>query len=263
MAGGQRVPAAPGRPRADRARGLPGHRVRVGGRAPLPRGVLAQQRPRGVPGRRFAADEAHPPRPRDRPDARPLQPPGPGGGAGLDARPGLERPRGLRHRRVVLRGRARRVPGRPDREARAVGGGAPGGPAVHDRDAVHRPSRQVGDDAAPQRRAQAAPEAASAGVGGVQPPRHDPPRGPEGDRRARVRVRGPRRGAPVGRRLPRDARDRRRPDRGCRQRAGRVRHDLHVRPRRGHRARRVASRARTSSGTRSRTTTCSAAMPPA
>ena len=62
-------------------------------------------------------------------------------------------------------------------------------------------ARQVRDDAAAQRRAEAAPEAASAGLGGVQPSRHDPPRGAEGHRRARVRVRRPGGGAPLGRRL--------------------------------------------------------------
>ncbi len=48
--------------------------------------------------------------------------------------------------------------------------------AVHDRVAVHRSLGRVRHDAAPQRRAQAAPEAASAVVGRVQPPRDDPPR---------------------------------------------------------------------------------------
>ena len=37
----ERAPAAQGRARAGRARRPPGHRLRVGGRAPLPRGVLA------------------------------------------------------------------------------------------------------------------------------------------------------------------------------------------------------------------------------
>ncbi len=138
-----------------------------------------------------------------------VQPPGAGRRAALDARSRLGRARRLRHRRVVVRGRARRVHGRPDREARALGGRAAGRAAVHDRDAVHRPPRQVGHAAAAQRRAEAAPEAAPAGVGGVQPARHDPARRTEGDRRARVRVRRPGGGAPVGRRLRPDARRRR------------------------------------------------------
>ena len=48
---------------------------------------------------------------------------------------------------------------------------------------------------------EAAPEAAPAAVGRVQPPRHDPPRRAERHRRARVRVRRSRRGEALGRRL--------------------------------------------------------------
>ena len=44
-----RVPADPGRARADRARRRARHRLRVGGRAPLPRGVQPLERARGVP----------------------------------------------------------------------------------------------------------------------------------------------------------------------------------------------------------------------
>ena len=60
---------------------------------------------------------------------------------------------------------------------------------------------RVRHHAAAQRRPEAAAEAAPAGVGGVQPPRHHPPRGAEGDRRAGVRVHRPRGGAPLDRRL--------------------------------------------------------------
>ena len=132
---GLRVPADPGRARAGRARGLARHRVRLGGRAPLPRGVLALQRPRGVPRRGVAAHEEHPPRPRHRADAAAVQPPGPRRRADLDARPRLRRAGRLRHRRVVLGSRARRLPRRPDREARDVGGGAARRAALHDRGA--------------------------------------------------------------------------------------------------------------------------------
>ena len=45
-----------------------GFDVVLGGRAPLPRGVLALERPRGLPRRGQPADEGHPARPRHRPD---------------------------------------------------------------------------------------------------------------------------------------------------------------------------------------------------
>ena len=66
------------------------------------------------------------------------------------------RARRLRHGRVVVGGRARRVPDRPDRQARDVGRGAARRGALHDRDAVHRSLRRVRHDAAAQRRAEAA-----------------------------------------------------------------------------------------------------------
>ena len=55
--------------RADRARRPHRHRLRVGGRAPLPRGVLALERARGVPRRGVAAHTTDPPRARHRADA--------------------------------------------------------------------------------------------------------------------------------------------------------------------------------------------------
>ena len=145
--------ADPGRARADRARRHARHRLRVGGRAPLPRGVLPLERARGVPRRGVAAHEAHPARPRHRADAAAVQPSGPHRRAHRDARPRVERARRLRHRRVVVGGRARRVHDRPRREARDVGGGPARRGAVHDRDAVHRSLRRVRHDAAAQRRA--------------------------------------------------------------------------------------------------------------
>ncbi len=53
--------------RPDRARRPARLRLRLGGRAPLPRGVLALLRARGVPRRRQPAHEEHPPRPRHHP----------------------------------------------------------------------------------------------------------------------------------------------------------------------------------------------------
>ena len=138
MGGGERAAADPGRARADRARGRARHRLRVGGRAPLPRGVLALERARGVPRRRVATHEAHPARSRHRADAAAVQPPGAHRRAHRDARPRVERSGRLRHRRVELRGRARWVPDRPHGEARDVGGGPARRAAVPRRDAVHR-----------------------------------------------------------------------------------------------------------------------------
>ena len=87
--------------------------------------------------------------------------------------------------------------------------------SLHGRDPVHRRRRRVRLDAAPQRRPQAGAEAASAAVGRVQPPRHDPAGGAQGHRRADVRLHRPRRGAALGDRLRAHA------DRGVR--AGRLR----------------------------------------
>ena len=99
-----------------------------------------------------------------------------------------QRPRRLRHRRVVVGGRARRLHDRPDREARDVGRGPARRGALHDREPftghsgefVTMPPRNVVPEAAP--------EAAPAAVGRVQPARHDPPRRAE-RRSARSRSR--------------------------------------------------------------------------
>src|SRR5438093_9536452 len=61
---GQRAPAPPGLARSDRAGRPAGLRLRVGGGAPLPRGVLALVRARGLPGRGEPANDEHPARPR-------------------------------------------------------------------------------------------------------------------------------------------------------------------------------------------------------
>ena len=151
VGGAQRVPADPGRARADRARRLARHRLRVGGRAPLPRGVLALERARGVPRRGVAAHEAHPPRARHRADAAAVQPSRRASPSGSHARPRVGRARRLRHRRVVVGSRARRLPHRPHAQARDVGGGPARRGAVHERVAVHRSRRRVRHDAAAQR----------------------------------------------------------------------------------------------------------------
>ena len=124
----------------------------------------------------------------------------------------------------------------PEQQARDVGRGLARRGALHDRDAVHRPLRRVRHDAAPQRRAQAASEAAPAAVGRVQSPRHDPPRRAEGHRRARVRVRRSRRSAALGRRLlQRRSTNEGVPIGDAVNAEHRVRHHLHVPRRRGRR----------------------------
>src|SRR5581483_3434000 len=61
----KRVPTPARVPRADRARRPARLRLRVGGRAPLPRGVLALLGAAGLSRRGEPAHEADPPRPRD------------------------------------------------------------------------------------------------------------------------------------------------------------------------------------------------------
>ena len=210
----------------------------LGGRAPLPRGVLALERARGVPRRGVAAHEAHPPRSRHRADAAAVQPSGPRRRAHRHARPRLGRPRRLRHRRVVVGGRARRLPHRPDREARDVGGGAARRGALHDRGAVHRPRRQVRHDAAPQRRARSRARSRTRRCGWRAA--------------AATRSTSPRRRASARSAFafvdPEEARHwvddyyatlaaRGRADRRRGQPEHRVRHDVHVPPRRGRGAR--------------------------
>ena len=98
-----------------------GFDVRVGGRAPLPRGVLALVGARGVPRRRQPAHQEHPPRPRHHPDRARLQPPGPHRRAHRHARPGVERPGRVRLGRVVVGGRAGRLRHRPGRPSGSSG----------------------------------------------------------------------------------------------------------------------------------------------
>ena len=95
-----------------------------GGRAPLPRGVLALLRARGVPRRRQPAHHAHPARPRRRPAAD--QPSDPRGRARGHARPALRRARGAGAGRGPGAGRAASLRRARAREARGVGGGGEG-----------------------------------------------------------------------------------------------------------------------------------------
>ena len=143
--------------RADRAGRSARLRLRVGRRAPLPRGVLALERARGVPRRRVASARSTSAsgtascRRRRRSTIRRGSP-----SASRRSTSFERRPRRVRHRRVVVGGRARRLHDRPRRQARRCGRRASRRRAVHDRDAVHRSRRRVRHDAAAQRRAQAA-----------------------------------------------------------------------------------------------------------
>ena len=167
VGGGRRAPALQGRARPDRARRPRRLRLRLGGRAPLPRGVLALERLRRLPRRRQPADEEHPARLRDPSDAAGLPAPRARGRDRRDARPRLRRPRRVRQRRDVERRRARRLRRRARDQARAVGRGARRRHAHVRRGAVRRHRRPLRHDAAAQRRPQAAAEAAPAAVGRV------------------------------------------------------------------------------------------------
>ena len=96
-----------------------------------------------------------------------LQPPGPHGRAGGDARPRLERPGRVRLRRVVERGRAGGFGIDPLMKREQWLEGLEVAVRCMTEDAVHRRRRPVRADAAAQRRAQAGAEAAPAAVGGV------------------------------------------------------------------------------------------------
>ena len=208
--------------------------------------------------------QAHPARARHRADAAAVQPSGARRRAHRDARPRVERPRRLRHRRVVVGGRARRVHDRPDREARDVGGGPARRGAVHDRDAVHRPLGQVRHDAAAQRRARSRARSrtrrcgsrAAGATRSTSRPRRRSARSRSRSSTPRRRSTGSttttrrsaREGVPIGDAVNAEPR---------------VRHHVHVPRGRGRSARAAGSKARTSSATRSRTTTCSAGTSPA
>ena len=242
VGGRLRIHADPARARAVRARRPARHRLRVGGRAPLPRGVQPLQRARGVPRRRLAAHEAHPARPRHRADAAAVQPSRRGSPSA--SRCSTSSPAGASTSAPASRRRRRSSAGSastPSSKRAMWEEGLRVALRCLTETPVHRSRRRVRHHAAPQRRAQAGAEAAPAGVGGVQPPRHDPPRRAEGDRCARVRVHRSRRGAALDDRLLRHARERVRADRRRRQPERRVRHHVHVPRRRGRGA---AARAR-------------------
>ena len=120
---GGRAQAVPGGARPGGAGRQARHRLRLGGGASLPRGVLALLGAGGVPRRLLAAHQAHPARPRHRADAAQLQPPRTRGRAHRHARSRLRRPRRMGHRPGRVGRRAGRLPHRPRRAARHVAGG--------------------------------------------------------------------------------------------------------------------------------------------
>ena len=153
--------------RPDRGRRPARLRSRVGGRAPLPRGVLPQLRAGGVLRGGVAAHEADPHLPRRAPAAVQLQPPDQAGRAGRRARHHVERPGRVRHRPLDdvdgarrVRHRLRAHPGRGARVARDHREGVDrGGPRAPRRAAGH-PTVAGGP--------QADPEAAPADVDGLR-----------------------------------------------------------------------------------------------
>ena len=193
---GARAAALSGGARPGGARRPARHRLRLGGRAPLSRGVLALAGAGGLPRRLLAAHQAHPARARHRADAAAVQSSGQGRRAHRHARPRFQRPGRLRHRRVGLARRAGGLRHRPGAEARHVARGHRAG-REHARDGpVPRLPGQVLLDAVPQRGAEAGAEAASADVARVLDPRDHPRRRAARPRRAHLRLRRsrPRRG---------------------------------------------------------------------
>src|SRR5882672_9527593 len=65
----RRAAAVPGGARPGRTRRQTGHRLRLGGRAPFPRGIFALLGARDIPRGVLAAHQKHPSRPRHLPDA--------------------------------------------------------------------------------------------------------------------------------------------------------------------------------------------------
>ncbi len=224
-----RAPVAAALGRGRRARALPGcaraggagrparHRLRLGGRAPLPRGVLAFLGAGGVPGGGLAAVPAHSSRARHRAHAARLQPPGARGGARGHAGPRLRRPRRLGDGRIRVPGRAGRLRHQSGGSARHVAGDGRAG-RQHDGDgSLSGVRRPVLLDAGAQRGAEARAEAAPADLGGLLEPRDHSPGGAARHRRAHVRVHRSRRGQALGRGLLRDVQARVRADRPRRQ----------------------------------------------
>ena len=158
-----------------------GFHSRVDGGAPLPRGVLALLEPRGAVRRDRGAHEADPHRLRRaaRPEA--LQPPGALGRERGRARPALRRPRRVRHRPLEHAHRDGGLRPASEPDARDVARG--GGPHRHllERGRGGVLGQALAAAEAP-RAAEAAPVAASAGVG-----RDGQHRRPPHDGRARAR----------------------------------------------------------------------------
>ena len=189
----RRAPAGAGRAGPGRAGRPPRARLRLGGRASLPRGILALLGLRGVPRRRRRAHQAHPARPRHPPGDPQLQPPRAHGRGHRHARPRLQRPRRARHRRGRDPARARRLQHPGQGEAGHV---ARGRRADRQHDGDGRPIPGFEGRSfkmpVPQRHPQARAEAASADVDGLHQPRHHQDRGEPRARRARLLL--PRRG---------------------------------------------------------------------
>ena len=159
--------------------------MRLGGRAPLPRGVLALLGARAVPDRSRDADAADPRRARRGGVRARDQPPDPRRRARRVPRPALGRPARVRHRALVDLDRDRRLRGRSRRHQEGLG--RVRARAAEDVDAGDvRAPRALLLDARARDPAQAAPEAASADVGDRDEPGHRA-------RRRRPRPRLPRR----------------------------------------------------------------------
>ena len=191
----QRVPAPAGFAQPDRARRQAGLRLRLGGRASLPRGVLALLRARGLPRRRQPAHQAHPPRPWRGPAHH--QPAAPRRREDRHARSPVGRPGRSRHGRGGGAGRAPSLQHPRARQARALGGGGEGHRAdVHQGElGVPRPVLRL---RGAQRHSQALPEAASAALGRLlQHPDHRQGRR-MGHGRAGLHLRHARGGARLG-----------------------------------------------------------------
>ena len=191
----ERVPAPAGFADADRARRQAGLRLRLGGRASLPRGVFALLGAGSVPRRRQPAHQAHPARPWRDPahDQQPASRRREGG----DARSAVGRPRRTRHGRGGGAGRAASLQHPRARQARALGGGGEG----------HRPDVHQGELGVPrpvlrlpgaQRDSQAVPEAASAALGRLLEHPDHRQGGRVGHGRARLHLRDARGGARLG-----------------------------------------------------------------
>ncbi len=207
--------AVSGRPRPGRARRPAGLRQRLGGRAPFPRGVLALVGAGGVPRRLLAAHQADPPRPRHRPDAARLQPPGARRRTHRHPRSRLERPRRVRHRRELGLGGAGRLWRAGSRQASGL---ARGGRAVRQHPCDGPLSRVRGPvllDAGAQPGAEAGAKAAPAALGRLLQPRDDQAGRQARHRRAHLRLRRSDRGHAVGRGLLPDLQGRVRADRPC------------------------------------------------